>query len=101
MEFIESKMKLKVDQTCAYVTTAHLLQAEISDILWKFDEPAARSIFRLAFDAARKISTDDSSKDAKARSEAASQSRRRAAAIKTILKRYGSHDKKGAEVWLQ
>ena len=59
-------------------TTAPLLQAEIADILWKFDEAAARSIFRLAFDAARKISTDDSSKDAKARSEAASQSRRRA-----------------------
>ena len=82
-------------------TTAPLLQAEIADILWKFDDAAARSIFRLAFNAARKISTDDSSKDAKARSEAASQSRRRAAAIKTILKRYGSHDKKGAEVWLQ
>ncbi len=82
-------------------TTASLLQAEIADILWKFDEAAARSIFRLAFDAARKISTDDSSKDPKARSEAASQSRRRAAAIKTILKQYGFHDKKGAEVWLQ
>lgn len=79
-----------------------LLQSEVADVLWRFDEPAARSIFRLAFDTVRQTSlTNSSSIDVKAKSEGANQSRRRASALRTILKRYGLHDRKSAEAWLQ
>lgn len=81
---------------------AALLQSEIADVLWGFDEPAARSIFRLAFDTVRQASPNNaSSLDANAKRETLIQSRRRASAIKTVLKRYGLHDRKGAEVWLR
>jgi len=81
---------------------AALLQSEVADVLWRFDEPAARSIFRLAFDTVRQQSPNDSSSiDPKAKSEAVKESRRQASAIKTILKRYGLYDRKSAEAWLQ
>lgn len=81
---------------------AALLQAEVADVLWQFDEPAARSTFRLAFDTVRQTSLNNSSSlDAKAKSEATSQSRRRLSVLRTILKRYGFHDRKSAEAWLQ
>lgn len=73
---------------------AALLQSEVADVIWRFDEPAARSIFRLAFDTVRQEITD-SGKDS------LSQSRQRTSAIRVILKRYGSHDRKGANAWLQ
>ena len=40
---------------------AALLQSEIADVLWHFDEPAARIIFRAAFDSVRQLKTDSSS----------------------------------------
>jgi len=83
-------------------SAAALLQSEIADVLWRFDEPAARSIFRLAFDTVRQTSLNNSSSiDAKAKREALNQTRRRASALKTVLKRYGLHDRKGAEAWLK
>ncbi len=81
---------------------AALLQSEVADVLWRFDEPAARSVFRLAFDTVRQAAPNNSSSiDAEAKKESRIQSRRRASAIKTILKRYGLHDRKSAEAWLQ
>lgn len=81
---------------------AALLQSEIADILWRFDEPAARVVFRLAFDSVRHMETANASSiDAEAKKQALSQARRRLNAVKTILKRYGLHDRKGAESWLQ
>ena len=78
-----------------------LLQSEVADVIWRFDEPAARSVFRLAFDAVRQAAPNDrSSIDANAKKESAKQSRRWTSAIKTILKRYGLHDRQGAEAWL-
>lgn len=83
-------------------SAAALLQSEIADVLWRFDEPAARAIFRLAFDTVRQPSLNKSSSiDAKARSDARNQSRRRVSALRTILKRYGLHDQKSAAAWLQ
>lgn len=73
---------------------AALLQSEVADVVWRFDEPAARSIFRAAFDAVR----DDITSNDK---DALAQLRRRVSAIKTILKRYGLHDRKGADAWLK
>ncbi|PYK09774.1 MAG: hypothetical protein DME65_11330, partial [Verrucomicrobia bacterium] len=81
---------------------AGLLQSEIADVLWRFDEAGARVIFRLAFDSVRQMKTESSSSlDAEAKNQALREARRRASAIKTILNRYGLHDGKGAETWLQ
>jgi len=81
---------------------AALLHSEIADVLWRFDEPGARVIFRLAFDSVRQMKTDSSSSlDAEAKSKALREARRRGSALKTILKRYGLHDQKGAQAWLQ
>lgn len=92
-----NELKGEADQPAAA-----LLQSEVADVLWRFDEPAARSIFRLAFDTVRQPASDNSSAlDAKAKREALNQSRRRTSAIKTILKRYGLRDRKGSEAWLQ
>lgn|GEM_PF-1489785 len=77
---------------------AALLQSEVADVLWRFDEPAARAIFRLAFESVRQSLANDSlMTDSKAKSA----SRQRTTALKTILKRYGLHDRKGAEAWLK
>jgi hypothetical protein len=79
-----------------------LLQSEIADVLWRFDEPGARVIFRLAFDSVRQMKIDSSSSlDAEAKQKVLREVRRRAIAIKTIVKRYGLHDRKGAQSWLQ
>lgn len=83
-------------------SSAALLLSEIADVLWRVDEPAARSMFRLAFDTARQSTTNNLSElNAAEKEERLRQARRQAAAIKTILKRYGSHDRKSAEAWLQ
>ena len=82
--------------------SAALLLSEIADVLWRFDEPAARSMFRLAFETARQSTTNNlSTLSAGEKEEMLVQARRRAAAIKTILKRYGPHDRRSAELWLQ
>ena len=80
---------------------AALLLSEIADLLWRVNEPAARSMFRLAFDTSRQSTTNLSALNAAERDEKVRQARRRAAAIKTILKRYGPHDRRSAEAWLQ
>jgi hypothetical protein len=83
-------------------SAAALLHSEIADVLWRFDEPAARTIFRLAFDTVRQVSPNNSSSiDPDAKRQSMTQSRRRTSAIKTVLKRYGLHDQKGAEAWLK
>lgn len=94
---IVNELKSAPDQA-----TVALLQSEVADLLWQFDEPAARAIFRLAFDTVRQPSPNGSlSIDATAKTEAMNQSRRRISALRTILKRYGLHDRKGAEAWLK
>lgn len=94
---IVNELKSAPDQA-----TVALLQSEVADLLWQFDEPAARAIFRLAFDTVRQPSPKASSSiDATAKREAMNQSRRRISALRTILKRYGLHDRKGAEAWLK
>ena len=81
---------------------AALLQSEIADVLWKFDEPGARVIFRAAFDSVRYLKVESSSlADPEAKAQALRDARRRASAIRTILQRYGLRDRQGAEAWLQ
>ena len=79
---------------------AALLQSEVADVLWRFDEPAARSIFRVAFDTVRQEITNNASSAAE-KPGSLVQSQQRTSAIRTILKRYGSHDRKGADGWLR
>lgn len=81
--------------------SAALLLSEIADLLWRVNEPAARTMFRLAFDTARQSTTNLSALNAAEKEEILRQARRRVAAIKTILKRYGPHDRVSAEAWLQ
>ena len=81
--------------------SAALLLSEIADVLWRVNEPAARSMFRLAFDMARQSTTNLSALNTAEKEEILRQARRRAAAINTILKRYGPHDRRSAEAWLQ
>ncbi|HJY30057.1 MAG TPA: hypothetical protein VJ306_18645 [Pyrinomonadaceae bacterium] len=82
--------------------SAGLLLSEIADVLWKFDEPAARSMFRLAFDTARQLPVKNGSVlSDEGRQASLREARARASAIRTILKRYGAHDRKGSELWIQ
>jgi hypothetical protein len=72
------------------------LQARIADLLWKFDEPFARDVFRWSFDAARQPAPEDFSKANRSAYVA-----RQAATIKDILSRLSVHDDKRAEAWLK
>lgn len=94
---IANELKGEADKSAAA-----LLQSEVADVLWRFDEPSARSIFRLAFDNVRQeITSNSSSSETTAGRDSLSQSRQRTSAIRVILKRYGLHDRKGADAWLQ
>ena len=94
---IANELKGEADKSAAA-----LLQSEVADVLWRFDEPSARSIFRLAFDNVRQeITNNSSSSEATSAKDSLTQSRRRTSAIRVILKRYGLHDRKGADAWLQ
>ena len=94
---IVNELKSETDKPAAT-----LLQSEIADVLWRFDEPSARSIFRLAFDTLRQASPNSSSSsDSASKRLSLKQSRRWTSAINTILKRYGLHDRKSAEAWLK
>jgi hypothetical protein len=94
---ISNELKGEADKSAA-----GLLQSEVADVLWRFDEPSARSIFRLAFDNVRQeITNSSSSSEATSGKDSLIQSRQRTSAIRVILKRYGLHDRKGADAWLQ
>ncbi|HEX8070158.1 MAG TPA: hypothetical protein VF546_09425 [Pyrinomonadaceae bacterium] len=72
------------------------LQAQAADLLWKFDEPAARAIFREAYDALLRA-LDEGGRAAGA--EAGVKARRQAAALMEVLRRFGTHDGLAAEDW--
>ena len=93
---IANELKGEADKSAAA-----LLQSEVADVLWRFDEPSARSIFRLAFDNVRQeITNKSSSSEATSGKDSLIQSRQRTSAIRVILRRYGLHDRKGADAWL-
>ena len=76
--------------------SAAALQARVADVLWKFDESFAREVFRWAFEAARKLPTDELSK-----TDRATYVTRQATAIREVLTRLSTHDRKQAEAWLK
>ena len=76
-----------------------LLQAEAADTLWRFDESAARSLFRIAFDTAR-AEPVESAIDNEARTKQVDLARRQAFTLRQILVIVGQHDRQTAERWL-
>lgn len=76
--------------------SAAALQARVADVLWKFDELFAREVFRWAFEAARKLPPEELSK-----TDRATFATRQATAIREVLTRLGTHDRKQAEAWLK
>lgn len=94
---ISNELKAEADKP-----SAALLQSEVADVLWRFNEPAARSIFRLAFDTIRQdIANNFSSSDLNTESNSLVGSRRRISALRVVLNRYGLHDRKAADAWLR
>jgi hypothetical protein len=80
---------------------ATLIQAQIADTLWKFEESEARSLFRLAFDTAKQTIPETSVVDKEARDRHLDAVRRQASTIKEITRLFGTHDRSAAEQWLE
>jgi hypothetical protein len=76
--------------------TAATLQAQIADVLWRFDEAFARDVFRWSFEAASRPAPDELSESARTAYTA-----RQASCLRQILTRIGSHDRSQAEVLLK
>lgn len=77
-----------------------LLQAEAADTLWQFDELAARSLFRIAFDTARTEPGELSATDNEARTKQIDLARQRAFTLREIIVMVGQRDRQTAERWL-
>ena len=77
-------------------SSAAALQARVADVLWKFDEQFAREVFRWAFEAVTKLPPEELSK-----TDRAIYVTRQATAIREVLTRFGTHDRKQAEAWLK
>lgn len=92
---VADEMKMEADKPAAA-----LLQAEAAETLWQFDELAARSLFRIAFDTARAEPDEPSSTDKEARTKQIDLARRRAFALREIIVMIGQRDRQTAERWL-
>ena len=79
---------------------AALIQAQAADTLWEFDEPAARTLFRLAFDTVNNPAPEASAIDKDAKTKQAEFARRQASALKEIFVMLGKRDRVIAERWL-
>ena len=79
---------------------AALIQAQAADTLWEFDEPAARTLYRLAFDTVNSPPPAASAIDQDAKTKQAEFARRQASALKEILVMLGKRDQGTAERWL-
>jgi hypothetical protein len=76
--------------------TAATLQAQIADVLWRFDEAFAKEAFCWSFDAASRPAAEDLAESARSAYVA-----RQASSIKQVLARLGIHDRRQAEVFLK
>lgn len=75
---------------------AAVLQAQIADVLWQFDEAFARDVFRWSFETVRQPAPGDLSEPARAAYTA-----RQASSIRQVLTRIGTHDRRQAEALLK
>ncbi len=76
--------------------TAATLQAQIADVLWRFDEAFARDVFRWSFEAASRPAPAELDETARAAYMA-----RQASSIRQVLTRIGTHDRSHAEALLK
>jgi hypothetical protein len=76
--------------------TAATLQAQIADVLWRFDEAFASEVFCWSFDAASRPAADDLAESARSAYIA-----RQATIIRQVLARLGTHDRRQAEAFLK
>jgi len=75
---------------------AATLQAQIADVLWQFDEPFARDVFRWSFEAVSQPPSGELGETARAAYTA-----RQASSIRQVLTRIGTHDRRQAETFLK
>lgn len=90
---IADKLKSESDRPAA-----SLLQAQIADIVWKIDQQEAKSLFRLAFDTARRLNLEELSNS---RASLQDYTRRQTIALTEILRRFRARDKETADIWLK
>ena len=76
--------------------TAATLQAQIADVLWRFDIVFAREAFRWSFETASKPAPDELNDSARAAYVV-----RQASSIRQVLTRIGTHDRGQAEALLK
>jgi len=79
---------------------AALIQAQAADTLWEFDEPAARTLFRLAFDTVNSPAPEASVIGKDAKTNQAEFARLQASVLKEIIVMLGKRDQVTAERWL-
>ncbi len=79
---------------------AAVIQAQAADTLWEFDEPAARALFRLAFDTVNSPAPEASAIDKDARTKQLDFARRMGSALREIIVMLGKRDQATAERWL-
>lgn len=75
---------------------AAILQAQIADVLWQFDETFARDVFRWSFETVSRPAPGELSESARAAYTA-----RQASSIRQVLTSIGTHDRKQAEALLK
>lgn len=75
---------------------AAILQAQIADVLWQFDEAFARDVFRWSFEAVSRTAPGELRDSARAAYTA-----RQASSIRQVLIRIGTHDRRQAEALLK
>jgi hypothetical protein len=73
---------------------AALIQSQIADVLWDFDGPGARAIFKLAFETVRQPPGDGLSQTDKQ-----DYLRRQTSALQEIMRHAGYHDKQIMDDW--
>ena len=75
---------------------AAILQAQIADVLWQFDEALARDVFGWSFETVSRPAPGELSEYARAAYTA-----RQASSIRQVLTRIGTHDRRQAEALLK
>jgi hypothetical protein len=75
---------------------AATVQAQIADVLWKFDEAFARDVFGWAFDATRQPAAENL-----AAADRTAYIARQASSIRHVLTRLGAHDRAQADAFLK
>ena len=93
---LASELKSEADKS-----SAALIQAQAADVLWKFNEIEARSLFRLAFDSANQPIPETSTIDKDEKTRHLKLLQQQASVVQSILTLFSKHDQASAETWLE